>query len=189
MKYLNIRILATVLISLVGSTGGAQAGSIDFSTYGYSHNQTLTGNEFLSEGLLITSDDEIMTPCGGICISSDDSTSKGFAYDGKATFKFVLPGSTTGTSFNSISFDSVYGDLFYRVFDISGNLFDSGYGDYSFTGTTEISYFSIDYNVDGIYSVSWDDVKAAISVPEPGTLALLCLGLAVTSVIRRRKSA
>ena len=164
---------ATALFSLM-FFGVANATTINFGSSGYTHDQTLTGDEYLSQGLQILSGDRIMTPCGGACVSAD-SVDQGWAY-GDSVFNFVLPGTTENASVNSLSFDSVIGNLEYSIFDAAGNLFASGFGDYSYTGETEISFFSVSYNYDGIYSISWDSLQK-VDVPAPASIALLAIGL------------
>lgn len=177
--------LIGLLLFFVGLTS-ANASVIDFSTYGFAHDQTLTGNEFIASGLQVTSADRIMMACGGDCISVDDQ-SEGWAY-GEAIFNFVLPGTTVNGSVNQLAFDSVNGDLSYQVFDTAGLLFASGFGDYSYSGSTDIDYFTVDYNYDGIYSISTDQVAVVETrVPAPATLALMGLGLAAAGFSRKKK--
>lgn len=161
------------------------AGTIDMASYGFSHDQTLTGNEFVAEGLKVTSDGRIMTPCGGPCISADD-TSEGWAY-GESVFDFVLA-SGADAAVTSFSFNAVMGNLFYQVFDVSDNLFASGYGDYSYAGITAISYFTVDYNYDGIYSITWDNMSAVSAVAEPSVFILMLMGLLGLGLSRRQAS-
>src|SRR5688572_25213751 len=102
----------------------SQAGTINISSYGFSHDQSLTGNEFIADGIQVSSDGRIMTPCGGPCISADDAT-EGWAY-GESAFDFVFA-SGADAAVTSFSFDAAIGSLFYQIFDASNNLFASGY--------------------------------------------------------------
>lgn len=175
--------LGAIILSVC--TLNSYAGTINFGSYGFTHDQTLTGNEFIASGIKVSSDNRIMTPCGGPCISADD-TAEGWAY-GESVFDFVSA-SGADTAVTSFSFDAVIGNLFYKVFDANNNLFASGFGDYSYAGTTAISYFTVDYNYDGIYSITWANMSPVASVAEPSVLVLMLVGLLGLGMSRRKAS-
>jgi hypothetical protein len=191
MKLLTTNRLVKNAAGLIGAlvlsvcSFSSYAGVINVGSYGFTHDQTLTGNEFIADGIQVTSSDRIMTACGGLCTSVDDAT-EGWAF-GESVFNFVLA-SGANAAVNSFSFDAVIGSLFYQVFDVDNNVFASGFGDYSYAGATAISYFTVDYNYDGIYSITWDNMSAvsAAAVSEPSVFVLMLMGLLGLGVSRRK---
>jgi len=180
----KILVLAIAAVGFLAQSAHATVISFNLTGQGFSQDSPVATNLFQNSGLLLSSG--VVTACGGICISTPASN-----YTGALTGRFVDASSGAQRTANNLFFDIVIGNAVVQLYDLSSNFIANAVrsgSDYTYSGSTDVAYFVANLNYDGIYSMSFD-LQQTASVPAPGALALLGLGLLGLGGLRRKKAA